>query len=773
MGNTESADRVREKIIPEEEFHQLTPDMQQKYFQYIYETGLSEEEFNQLSKELQKRYIQYMKHRQADLRQASHQRQSSQSSISAKLGQFASRNPLSPPRNTPASQNGLGRSHHRSDRLNRLFPSSSKNFADTSKGQSHPSLHPPQQRDIPQATEFGSKAPATHQASHHTSQRPNNSQNSRFQFSNQSIFSRAGNNASTNNGNRTGQQQQSTVNVLMYPATTKRSKFLPDPSKMFAKLSIHGSKNNNEDDDWESRWENDDYDDDDSSEDEDKMPAHPFRAGIDSGHSSSASIKRPEHLLTSLPTGSERSSNQSGQQFPPHPQQQQQQQQQIQVGAVSEEKILRRQADKVLKTGSAGEQWEDTTDGQAAFEKPGVNMFTMLRVLGKGSFGKVVLVRKRTAPERGVLFAMKILRKSHLLRKNQIERTKTERKVLSVVDHPFIMKLHYAFQTEDKLYFVLEYCSGGELFFHLSRYRRFPERVARFYAAELLLAIGHLHRRGIIFRDLKPENVLLDAAGHVKLGDFGLSKTRITDPCQGAMSVCGTPEYMAPEVISRQGHGFCVDYWGLGMLVFEMMTSLPPWYTTNREELSKRLLSAPLEIPDYVVGDANYFIRELLQRDPRRRLGVQGIRSAMEHRFFRDINWRHLASKRILPPIRPTEGWKTRLKENGNAHQPPDGTNNAHVALEMSEDTLKDVTQNFHDDFTRMPVHTEDQGTSDSYYPSGYGNDDDQLPNDTFVGFTFDEIDNHAMAQRRHSSTSSRNPPPQPSPQSSSGNQLL
>merc|ERR1719296_514030 len=225
-----------------------------------------------------------------------------------------------------------------------------------------------------------------------------------------------------------------------------------------------------------------------------------------------------------------------------------------------EDSRLSKQADLVLQEGV---KWD--TDGiklrDNQYEKPCVEMFfPLLRVLGKGSFGKVVLVRKRTGKESGGLFAMKILRKAHLVKRRQIERTKTERKVLSVVDHPFIMRLHFAFQGDEKLYLVLDYCPGGELFFHLSRYRRFPERVARFYAAELLLAIGHLHRRGIIYRDLKPENVLLDAEGHVKLGDFGLAKDKITDPCSGATSMCGTPEYMAPEVLSQSGHGFCVDY---------------------------------------------------------------------------------------------------------------------------------------------------------------------------------------------------------------------
>jgi serum/glucocorticoid-regulated kinase 2 len=249
--------------------------------------------------------------------------------------------------------------------------------------------------------------------------------------------------------------------------------------------------------------------------------------------------------------------------------------------------------------------------------------FPLLRVLGKGSFGKVVLVQKRSGQERGGLFAMKILRKMHLLKRGQIERTRTERKVLAKVDHPFIMKLHFAFQTDEKLFLVLDYCAGGELFFHLSRHRRFPEKYTRFYAAELLLALGHLHQHGIIYRDLKPENVLLDSDGHVKLGDFGLAKAGIKHPYRGAMSMCGTPEYMAPEILQQEGHGFCVDYWGLGMLTYEMMTGLPPWYTTDKSLLYRRLRSAPLDIPRYFAPSVSSYVCSLLRRDPRRRLGVQ------------------------------------------------------------------------------------------------------------------------------------------------------
>jgi serum/glucocorticoid-regulated kinase 2 len=343
-----------------------------------------------------------------------------------------------------------------------------------------------------------------------------------------------------------------------------------------------------------------------------------------------------------------------------------------------------------------------------------------------------VLVQKRVGAEKGQLFAMKILRKAHLVKRRQIERTRTERKVLSVVNHPFIMRLHYAFQTPDKLYLVLDYCPGGELFFHLSRFRRFPERVARFYAAELLLALGHLHKRGIIYRDLKPENVLLDAEGHVKLGDFGLAKAGIQHACEGATSMCGTPEYMSPEVLAQQGHGFCVDYWGLGMLLYEMMTGLPPWYTTDRTRLFRRLRSAPLDIPNYFSESSTSCVSALLERDQRRRLGVTGIRAAMEHDFFRSISWRALYGRRVEAPIRPCEGW--------SPASPDDPTQKEQMQGDHPE--LDAATANFDNTFTRMPVETDD-------HPDAHDPSDmellEELHEDTFVGFTFDDNDRAAM----------------------------
>lgn len=358
-----------------------------------------------------------------------------------------------------------------------------------------------------------------------------------------------------------------------------------------------------------------------------------------------------------------------------------------------------------------------------------------------------MLVQKRKGTDTGSLFAMKILKKNHLVRRRQIERTRTERKVLSVVNHPFIMKLHYAFQSPDKLYLVLDYCPGGELFFHLSRFRRFPERVARFYAAELLLALGHLHKRGIIYRDLKPENVLLDAEGHVKLGDFGLAKAGIRHAYEGASSMCGTPEYMAPEVLAQQGHGFCVDYWGLGMLTYEMMTGLPPWYTTDRAKLFRRLRSAPLDIPTYFSSSSASFTSALLERNPRRRLGVTGIRAAMEHEYFKSISWRALYGRKVEAPIRPCEGWSP-PEASSNDEDPAgssDPRNSAASFLANNGSTnnldaneLDAATANFDNQFTRMPVESDGNDYADD-------EDMEELHEDTFVGFTFDQTDRDEM----------------------------
>ncbi|DAZ95461.1 TPA: hypothetical protein N0F65_002146 [Lagenidium giganteum] len=339
-------------------------------------------------------------------------------------------------------------------------------------------------------------------------------------------------------------------------------------------------------------------------------------------------------------------------------------------------------------------------------EKVKLDDFIMIKVIGKGSFGKVLLVRKR---DTGLVFAMKVLRKENIIKRNQVEHTRTERHVLGYVRHPFIVGLNYAFQTSDKLYFVLDYCAGGELFFHLGKVQRFPEPRARFYAAEITLAIEYVHNLDIIYRDLKPENVLLDENGHIRLTDFGLSKEGIQDDFSGANSFCGTPEYLAPEILNRSGHGRAVDWWSLGALLYEMLTGLPPFYCRDRDRLFEKIRKGDLTFPKYLSAEAKDLLGKLLERDPTKRLGT-GPDDAGEiknHPFFREIQWDALALGHIPPPWRPTFSG----------------------ALDTSQ---------FDREFTEMPVHSPDNYSRSAGRRSGslmatFNNAD------LFKGFTYTE----------------------------------
>ena len=279
--------------------------------------------------------------------------------------------------------------------------------------------------------------------------------------------------------------------------------------------------------------------------------------------------------------------------------------------------------------------------------------FKIIRVIGKGSFGKVFLVRQVRTNK---TFAMKVLKKENIVKRNQVEHTRTERSVLGYVRHPFVVGLQMAFQTRDKLFFVLDYCAGGELFCHLQRLGKFAEPRARFYTAELVLALAHVHALGVVYRDLKPENVLLDARGHVRLTDFGLSKEGVTLHAKGAHSFCGTPEYLAPEILARRGHGRAVDWWSLGALLYEMLTGLPPFYSRDREKLFEGIKHGELGYPGHLSPDAKAILRALLERDPARRLG-SGPGDADEiraHTFFARVDWDALLDGTAPPPWQPT-----------------------------------------------------------------------------------------------------------------------
>jgi serine/threonine protein kinase len=282
--------------------------------------------------------------------------------------------------------------------------------------------------------------------------------------------------------------------------------------------------------------------------------------------------------------------------------------------------------------------------------------FEVLRVVGKGSFGRVMLSRRRKT---GKLYAIKVLDKAAIVKRKQIEHTKAERRVMErVAEHPYIVQLKFAFQSPTRLYLILEYVPGGELFFHLARLRLFPEAWVRVWAAELVLALGHLHLLGVVFRDLKPENVLLDAQGHCKLVDFGLCKDGIESYESGTSSFCGTPEYIAPEILERRPYGKAVDFWNLGMVVYEMLHGLPPFYSRNKRKLFFRLRCAPLVFPQDSPASfaAQDLIARLLNRTPADRLGCGPDNEAAlhAHRFFHGIDWDKLYRREIPSGFVPT-----------------------------------------------------------------------------------------------------------------------
>jgi tRNA A-37 threonylcarbamoyl transferase component Bud32 len=281
--------------------------------------------------------------------------------------------------------------------------------------------------------------------------------------------------------------------------------------------------------------------------------------------------------------------------------------------------------------------------------------FEPLRCLGKGTYGTVLLVKQRAT---GKLYAQKQFKKASLVvHKKLVEQTKTERQVLESVNrHPFVVKLFYAFQDHEKLYLILEYGQGGELFTHLNTEKMFSENVAAFYMGEMLLAIAHLHNNlGVVYRDLKPENCLLDADGHLLLTDFGLSKVS-AEPTESCNSILGTVEYMAPEVVQGKKYGKPADWWSFGALGYDLMTGNPPFRGGNHAKIQENIVKQKLAMPYFLSPDAKDFLTRLLRKEPNKRLGSnmpKDLQTLKTHRFFRKIDWKKLAARELEPPIQP------------------------------------------------------------------------------------------------------------------------
>ncbi|KAG5182354.1 kinase-like domain-containing protein [Tribonema minus] len=283
--------------------------------------------------------------------------------------------------------------------------------------------------------------------------------------------------------------------------------------------------------------------------------------------------------------------------------------------------------------------------------------FDYYGTVGQGSFGMVELVHQRHKQASectgGTTFAVKVCRKGTTRR--QLEICRREARIMkSIPPHPFVVGLSHCVEDDGNIYMALEYCMGGDLFTHLGELGTLPERAARHLVAELTLALAHLHADGIMHRDVKPENVLLDARGHARLADFGLATSNITRADGGAMSICGSPGYIAPEVLAGRGYGLAADWWQLGMLLLEVTTGQLPWAGATLGDVSRAFRSVPLDLPAYLSSDATDFLILALCPHPGMRIGSLGADEVKRHAFFSGVRWGRVARKEVPPPFNPS-----------------------------------------------------------------------------------------------------------------------
>jgi len=304
----------------------------------------------------------------------------------------------------------------------------------------------------------------------------------------------------------------------------------------------------------------------------------------------------------------------------------------------------------LLSPKNSHEKYKDKDAYQSKDFKSKITLddFQTVKVLGTGAFGKVSLVYNEELKR---YFAMKALKKEYIKKYQQTKHTKEERKILETIDYPFISKLYYAFQTKKSLYMITEFMAGGEMFHHLHDCGHFDENRTRFYIAELVLAIDHLHKHNILYRDLKPENILLDEIGHIKLTDFGLSKIMNNIEKDKTYTVCGTPVYVAPEVLTGQGYDKLVDWWSLGVLLYEFLAGYSP-YREAKNRVDIKIYKKKLKQDPLISNTAFDLINKLCQPNVRLRLG-KNSKDIKNHKFFESIDWVKLEKKEITPPFKP------------------------------------------------------------------------------------------------------------------------
>lgn len=314
--------------------------------------------------------------------------------------------------------------------------------------------------------------------------------------------------------------------------------------------------------------------------------------------------------------------------------------------------------DVLPQANRGNENVDKNTSGNAQF---GLGDFELIKVIGRGSYAKVFVARVRKTAR---IYAMKVIKKESVTDDEDIDWVQTEKHVFETAsNYPFLVGLHSCFQTPSRLCFVIEFVSGGDLMFHMQRQRKLPESHARFYSGEIILALNFLHKRGVIYRDLKLDNVLLDSEGHIKLTDYGMCKEGIW-PGEKTSTFCGTPNYIAPEILRGKDYDFSVDYWALGVLMYEMMAGRSPFDIAgagdnpeqNQEDfLFQVILEKPIRIPRNLSVKASSVLKGFLSKDPLQRLGCNenGFTDIQAHPFFRDIHWEELETKQIEPPFKP------------------------------------------------------------------------------------------------------------------------
>lgn len=329
--------------------------------------------------------------------------------------------------------------------------------------------------------------------------------------------------------------------------------------------------------------------------------------------------------------------------------------------------------------------------------------FDQLKILGQGAFGKVVLAQKKDNKK---IYAIKILKKREILATDQLEHTLAEKLILSHVNHPFLVGLEYSFQTVERVYFVMEFMKGGELFQHLRKVKKFTEEQAKFFAACVTLGLGHLHTKNYIYRDLKLENILLDELGYAKLTDFGLAK--FIQKGDKALTFCGTPEYLAPEVILGKGHNRPADWWSLGILIYEMMHGLPPFYSTNMNMMYKRAIKDTVHWKSNVKisKNAKDIIVKLLSKNPRKRLGSEADSlEVLSHPWFESLDWTDLLERKLKSPYIPeTSG--TNWIHNFDSDFTSQKIRDTHLPKDIK--ILKEI-QKHQDEFDQLNFNIDDE----------------------------------------------------------------